>query len=273
MTAAPVERAGRGWLELREPIDGRSRASSLIPVLEPLLPTTGVLRIHDLGSGTGSMRRWLAPQLRGPQTWVEHDRDPDLLRRGPQEPPTHSRDGFPVTVHTRTSDLEFLDDLEDASLVTASALLDVLTLASLQNLTRLVSRTGAPCLLTLSVVGRVVLRPPDPMDNGVQSAFNAHQQRMTAIGSLLGPEAVSVAAHLFDESRMNVRVQPSPWHLGPECPDVLDAWLDGWVGAAREHDPGLDEGADAYRARRQRQTDAGQLHAVVHHVDLLAWPT
>ena len=37
--------------------------------------------IHDLGSGTGSMSRWLAPRLPGPQHWVLHDRDADLLAR------------------------------------------------------------------------------------------------------------------------------------------------------------------------------------------------
>ena len=35
--------------------------------------------IHDLGCGTGSMGRWLAPLLPGPQHWVVHDRDADLL--------------------------------------------------------------------------------------------------------------------------------------------------------------------------------------------------
>ena len=37
--------------------------------------------VHDLGSGTGSMARWLAPRLPGPQHWVLHDRDAGLLAR------------------------------------------------------------------------------------------------------------------------------------------------------------------------------------------------
>jgi hypothetical protein len=96
---------------------------------------------------------------------------------------------------------------------------------------------------------------------------------MTSIGSLLGPEAVSAAVRLLGESGMSVRVQPSPWHLGPESADVRDAWIDGWIGAAREQDPGLDGRADAYRGRRRSQAVGGQLRAVVHHVDLLAWPS
>ena len=43
------------------------------------LPGDRPLVVHDLGSGTGSMARWLAPRLPGPQHWVLHDRDADLL--------------------------------------------------------------------------------------------------------------------------------------------------------------------------------------------------
>ena len=35
--------------------------------------TAAPIVVHDLGSGTGSMMRWLAPLLPGPQTWVLHD--------------------------------------------------------------------------------------------------------------------------------------------------------------------------------------------------------
>ena len=43
------------------------------------LPAAGRLVIHDLGGGSGAMGRWLAPRLPGPQHWVVHDRDADLL--------------------------------------------------------------------------------------------------------------------------------------------------------------------------------------------------
>ena len=57
--------------------------------------------VHDLGSGTGSMGRWLAPLLDGPQHWVLHDRDPDLLHVAADAPAPASADGSPVTVETR----------------------------------------------------------------------------------------------------------------------------------------------------------------------------
>ena len=53
--------------------------------------------IHDLGCGTGAMGRWLAPLLPGPQHWVLHDRDPDLLDVAAADPPGPAADGSAVT--------------------------------------------------------------------------------------------------------------------------------------------------------------------------------
>ena len=129
--------------------------------------------IHDLGCGTGSMGRWLAPRLPGPQHWVLHDRDADLLDAAAPTP----RRG--VTVETRRSDITRLTpgDLAGATLVTASALLDMLTADELARLRRRLRRRELPALLTLSVAGRVELTPADPLDRRVAAAFDAHQRR------------------------------------------------------------------------------------------------
>ena len=65
--------------------------------------------IHDLGCGTGSMGRWLAPLLPGPQHWVLHDRDADLLEVAAADLPGPAADGAAVTVETRQSDITRLD--------------------------------------------------------------------------------------------------------------------------------------------------------------------
>ncbi len=57
--------------------------------------------IHDLGCGTGAMGRWLAPLLRGPQHWVVHDRDADLLVVAAADLPGPAADGAAVTVETQ----------------------------------------------------------------------------------------------------------------------------------------------------------------------------
>src|SRR3954449_5416558 len=97
------------------------------------MPAGGPLVIHDLGGGSGAMARWLAPRLRGPQHWVVHDRDADLLALAAPGPPGRAADGAEVTVEARQSDIARLEsgDLAGASLVVASALLDMLTAVEL----------------------------------------------------------------------------------------------------------------------------------------------
>ena len=162
MTTEPV-RAGSGWLALREPADAAARSAELVEILRPHLPTDGML-IHDLGCGTGSMARWLAPQLSGPQRWVLHDRDAELLEHAATNPPARSADGAAVTVETRLDDITRLDpaDLAGVSLVTASALLDMFTSDELDRFVAGCAAAGCPVLVTLSVVGQVELTPLTP---------------------------------------------------------------------------------------------------------------
>ncbi|GAA3292854.1 hypothetical protein GCM10020295_13210 [Streptomyces cinereospinus] len=115
--------------------------------------------MHDLGCGTGSMGRWLAPRLAGAQHWILHDRDPFLLHFAAAASPRSAADGSRVTVETRRGDVARLTPhaLAGASLVTASALLDVLTREEAGALAAACAGAGCPALLTLSVTGRVGL--------------------------------------------------------------------------------------------------------------------
>jgi len=47
-------------LTLREPADAAARAPELVSEVRSHLSTDGRVAVHDLGSGTGSMARWLA---------------------------------------------------------------------------------------------------------------------------------------------------------------------------------------------------------------------
>src|SRR5581483_1088206 len=93
---APDVRVSREWLALREPADAAARAADLVEHLEP--PRTGRWLIHDLGGGSGSMGRWLAPRLPGAQRWVVHDRDANLLSLAAADRPGPAADGATVTV-------------------------------------------------------------------------------------------------------------------------------------------------------------------------------
>jgi SAM-dependent methyltransferase len=270
----PVIRVSRGWLALREPADAAARAPDLVEALSRALPATGQRVIHDLGCGTGSMGRWLAPRLDGPQHWVLHDRDADLLNLAAADPPGAAADGADVVVEAKQSDITRLrvGDLTDANLITASALLDLLTETELTDLVTICLSACCPTLLTLSVVGRVELSPSDPLDRPVACAFDAHQRRMTERGRLLGPDAVAAAVEQFGRRRNNVLVRPSPWRLGASEADLAAEWLSGWVGAACEQQPELAAEAAAYRGRRIAQARNGQLEVTVDHADLLVLP-
>ena len=273
MTTEPV-RASAGWLTLREPADAAARSGELVESLLSHLSGGRDLVVHDLGSGSGSMARWLAPQLAGVQHWVLYDRDVELLALALADPPTVPAGSRPVTLETRRRDITRLDpeELSDAGLITASALLDMLTAEELDRLVASCAGAGCPVLVTLSVVGRVELDPADPLDEVVQAAFNAHQRRDNGAGRLLGPDALDRAASAFASRGLDVAVRPSPWLLGSNHAVLASAWFEGWLGAALDQQPELQDLTISYRQRRLAEAISRRLDVTVHHQDLLAIP-
>jgi SAM-dependent methyltransferase len=270
---APV-RVSADWLALREAADGAARATDLATTVAGLVRPGVPTLVHDVGCGTGAMGRWLAPRLPGPQHWVLTDRDPDLLAVAAAALPGAGADGSPVTAAPRHRDLATLTaaDLSGAALLTASALLDLLTPADLERLVDACVGAACPALLVLSVTGRVRLAPTDPLDTALAAAFNAHQRRTVAGGRLLGPDAVTAAVALFARPGWRVRARSSPWRLGAGESALARQWLAGWVGAACEQCPALAGPGRAYLRRRLAQAAAGRLELTVHHQDLLAFP-
>ncbi|AEV83962.1 hypothetical protein ACWT_2479 [Actinoplanes sp. SE50] len=239
------------WLALREPADADARAADLAG----LLPHP-VKVIRDLGCGTGSMGRWLAPRLPMPQFWILTDRDHDLLEIAADRMP----DGVNVAIDERDVTALTRDDLTGADLVTCSALLDVLTAAEVDRLVEVCAQARANVLFTLSVTGVVRLTPPDPRDDDVRQAFNDHQRR----DARLGPEAGDYAAAAFAKAGARILTRESPWRLGAARPELTAEWLRGWVGAAAEQRPDLR--FDDYLAERA----AALPEISVGHKDVLA---
>ena len=271
---AETIRVSPGWLDLRESADAAARSRELVGQLRRRLPAGDPLVIHDLACGSGAMGRWLSPLLTGLQHWVLHDSDPDLLELAGADLPGPAGDGEAVTVETRLSDVTQLgpDDLAGAALVTASALLDLLTADELAGMIRACAGAGCPILLMLSVTGRVQLVPADPLDSRVAAAFNVHQRRMTPRGRLLGPDAVDAAVQGFRRLGAEVIVRQSPWRLDDTESGLAIEWLTGWLGAACEQEAGLAADADLYRRSRLSEAAAGRLAVTVGHADLLVLP-
>jgi hypothetical protein len=260
------------WLALREEADAAARSPALAGAAGHRLAGAGRLVIIDLGCGTGAMGRWLARRLPGRQHWVLCDRDPGLLAQAAATMTATAADGSPVTVAARRCEVRSLTalDLAGASLVTASALLDLLTRDEVDRLAAACAGAGCPALFTLSVTGRIELIPADPLDQAIASAFNDHQRRRAGAGRLLGPDAVDATTEAFTRRGARVRVEPSPWRLGPDRTALTGAWLRGWVAAACEQRPGLAGAAPGYLDRRLAAVAAGALRVVVEHRDLLA---
>jgi trans-aconitate methyltransferase len=252
------------WLDLREPADARARSAELAQLAAA--GAKGELTILDLGCGTGSLGRWLAPRLPGPQSWIMEDRDPALLEHAAASMPGTAADDTPVTVKARLGDVTALTgaDLAGTSLVTCSALLDILTADEAGRIAAALATHGTTALLTMSVTGEVRFDPADELDAAVSAAFNAHQRRTVGGRRLLGPDAPAVVADLLTRHGARVTVRPSDWTLGPRPDALFDAWLDGWLAAAGEQDPDLP--IDAYRTRRMQ----GSPTATVGHVDVYA---
>lgn len=283
MSAADEPGFAPEWLELRERADAAARSPELLRPLRAWLSAQAAdraparprgLLIRDLGCGTGSMGRWLAVRLPGPQRWILHDHDPALLGLAGRRMPATAGDGSPVTATTEHGDLARLTaaGLVDTALVTASALLDLLTLDEMAGLAEACADAGCPALLALSVAGRVELTPSDPLDAEFGAAFNDHQRRTDRGRRLLGPDAIAAATEAFERRGATVLVQPSPWRLGGPEAALTAAWLRGWVGAACAQRPDLAPRALRYLQRRLEACAEGELSVTVQHTDLLALP-
>ena len=310
----PPIRVSPEWLALREPADAAARALDLIaevrqpfahtdvPAARLLWPNSGrsvcagqfcmrkraldldaevrrspaenPLVVHDLGCGTGSMARWLAPRLPGSQHWILYDHDAELLAGASGTMPNAAADGSAISSETRVRDITGLPpgELAGAGLITASALLDMLTGPELDRLVTACVDASCPVLLTISVIGRVAIWPADPLDDVIGDAFNAHQRRVVDGRHLLGPDAVGTAAQAFRRLSRRVLTRSSPWRLGPDQGALITEWLAGWVGAAAEQRAELTGLVPGYLHRRAAELAAGRLTVTVHHDDLLALP-
>ncbi|MGZ3217031.1 class I SAM-dependent methyltransferase [Paracoccus sp. T5] len=247
------------WLALREPADGAARDGGLLARAARAAGPDPV--ILDLGCGTGSTLRALGPHLPDHAHWHLVDNDPTLLEIARTEAPGRS------TSHgLDLRDLEALP-LEGVTLVTASALLDLMPADWIAGLARRLSHVGLPFYAALSYDGEMTWDPPLPEDAPVTRAFNDHQRRDKGLGPALGPEAGSEALAVFRNAGFAVTAAPSPWRIGPDQAALHRALIAGIAGAAEE--AGAPMAADWGIARREM---APRSHCRIGHLDLLALP-
>ena len=275
------------WLALREPVDHRSRSAEVVELLATSAEREGWTRALDLGAGTGSNLRYLAPRLPSVTTWTLLDHDEQLLAQaagegdairgatvraaaaGTTDPASRA------TVHARRGDLaeEGLAAVGEADIVVASALLDLVSERWLRALVDRCASLGRAALFALTYDGDIAWRDADPDDALVRDALNEHQVREKGLGPALGPRAPNVALELFEAAGFDTLLRPSPWLLaGAGDAPLTEALVDGWVEAAVEVRPKQGDRIRAWATRRRAAVRAGAFGVRVGHRDVLALP-
>lgn len=281
------------WLKLREAADWEARSSRLVQRVVDAAPQEGTpYNVLDLGTGTGSNVRYLADRLPGHQHWRVVDRSPDLLAlvtnrtaswaasRGYECRATatglHVRhETLDCEIETRQRDLRVLDDpglFAGRQLVTASALLDLVSESWLQSLAAHCRDAGAAVLFALTYNGESSCSPDEPEDELIRELLNRHQHTDKGLGGIAaGPDAVACAERCFTEIGYEVRIEPTDWNIGPSHADMQRYLINDWANAAGELAPELLPRITSWRDRRLAHIDAGRSRIIVRHHDLAAW--
>jgi SAM-dependent methyltransferase len=259
------------WLALREPYDARARNAAVLDAVVASLKGCPAIRIVDLGSGTGSTLRAVAPRLLAPQNWRLVDNDLSLLARA-------SAMAHPARVAVTALPLDLNCDLEavldgPVDLITTSALLDLVSQAWLERLIIEIVTRSIPLYAALSYDGRIELDPVDSSDAAIIAAVNAHQRTDKGFGPALGPAAASSAIARFEALGYSVVHGPSDWVIGPEDRSFQMEILAGWASAARGMGGLSLADTVAWLTRRRGAIAAGRSSMRVGHVDIFARPT
>jgi hypothetical protein len=278
------------WLRLREPVDAASRDGSLVASLGRRLAQP--IHVLDLATGTAANLRYLSPLLGRAQTWQLIDHDQALLDAIPARLFEWSRDrgaslhdtadGFRIDgpacvceVRCQRRDLAkrlSAIDVPRGSLVTAAALLDLVSGSWLADFAEHCRASCAPVLLALTYNGEIRFEPSDPDDALVLALVNRHQSTDKGFGPALGPAAAARAVELFEHCGYYVETAQSDWRLGPQDRQLQRALLEGWIGAAIEMAPEQANVLGHWAERRNERVASGRSMLVVGHTDLVGWP-
>ena len=284
------------WLTLREPVDARSRAANLASLLRAEEGATASRPsrrdIIDLGAGTGANLRYAAPLLTGAQDWLLVERDPLLLAAVASQLQAWSQatqsqfsvtgaqfavrgGGFECQVQSLALDLaaqlETLP-LRRGVLLTASALLDLVSEQWLRRLMRRAAAVEAVVWFTLTYDGRIDCDPAEPEDEEVRELVNRHQRGDKGFGWALGPAAAGTAEKILGECGYRVHRASSDWCIGPHHGALQNALVAGWFEAACDVAPRRTSTLHAWQARRRAHIEGGRSTLRVGHVDMVGRP-
>jgi SAM-dependent methyltransferase len=256
------------WLALREPCDRAARNPAVLEAVRAAFADRPAVRVVDLGCGTGSTMRAVAPLLPARQTWRLVDNDIALLEAAAET--------TPATYEVTTAHFDLADDLgralaDDTDLVTTSALLDLVSAHWLERLVAILSISRRPLYAALSFDGRVELTPACCDDAAIVAAVNRHQLTDKGFGAALGPQGGPAALAALQAEGFAIAQGSSDWVFGPADQAIQLEMLTGWAGAAGEMGiaPGM---LDVWLAERRAHIAAGRSAMRVGHLDFFAAP-
>ncbi len=238
------------WLALREPADHAARNEAVRNAVQAHMARYEQPCIVDLGCGTGSNLRGLAPHLPAQQRWHLVDYDPLLLKaareslslwadeaRQEGETLILQAGDRAITVqfhqHDLNGSLQPVLDLKP-DLVTAAAFFD---LVSPDWISRFVAALAAQDIAFHTVLtynGEDSWTPPHAADAAMLAAFARHQQTDKGLGVAAGPQAHGLMVSAFRQHGYDISEWSSPWRLGSADKALMDALVTGFAGAVSE---------------------------------------
>ena len=262
------------WLNLREVSDHRARDKHLlknaVDWLNKLQAKDKV--IVDLGSGTGSTIRCLhrsATHLPSIQ-WRLVDNDPEVLAEAVDR---HSKDYSIESFLVDLSETQKLP-LDSVSLITASALFDLVSENFIQELCQLVKGKNdyRPVGLysALNYDGCIKWTPSHPLDAAILVNFNTDQKRDKGFGPALGPDASDFLQSQFNITKFQCLSATSPWLLDSGDYLLTESLINGISEVALQTDGLTNSDVLSWKAFRIKNIKTGS--CFLGHTDILVLP-
>lgn len=286
------------WLAMREGADAKARSDRPVHALNNWLRDSPAASIIDLGCGSGSNLRWLAPRIAVRQHWQLIDNDQRLLSqagdslrtwasaRSPlahdvqcdKQSPTQLDDAALLRLSeglsarlTRCDLSTQLPSLRGTDLLCASALLDLVSSDWLSTLIAECERQQVAAYFALNYDGRMRFTPGHADDAMIRDALNRDQCADKGFGPALGPACVAALHSQCHAHNYRLVQWRSDWRLGAD-ELALHAQLvsDFAQIAERNLPPHQHQRVRAWQRWRRERCGASTLS--VGHVDALALP-
>ena len=243
----------------------------------------------ELGAGSGSLFRWLAPIVGRTQHWLWLDNDDALLERGIHLTAhwaqrlgyavQRSEEGTELTLQTprgtwsieaRGYDLNdppSMLPLDEADAVTCSAVLDLFSEDWLDELLHAIVQR--PFYAAINVIGRDRIRPHRLEDELIWRGYILDQVGNARLLDPLGPDVPNVAREVCKELGLQYVSTRSDWIIRRQHHAMLRYMIGFVTNAARQALPQYRRRVDRWERRRRQEIAAGRCTLRIGHVDVL----